>query len=277
MTMEKQLGAAYQYRIQDVGAPSRRSVVLSTAAALLGTTLAFGPAAADTVSIQGSTTFNSRLIEPHLAAIEQAAGHRLSVTPNKSINGLVALLEGRTDLAMISAELEKEVAVVKSRKPNLPFDRLQGLTITKTRIAFATHPSNPVRTATLDVLARVLKGEITNWAQLGGPDLPIRVVAVRDGGGVTVAVQAQLLDGHPIAAPNMISVESPKQVVKIIQQMPEGLGMAQLALVEEAKLGELTTDGSIEQMLSVVSLGSPSPPALAVIQAMREIAKQALN
>lgn len=275
MTGKKQSGRVGQGDIQNVRAPGLRSVVLSATGLLLGAALAVGPAAADTVSIQGSTTFNARLIEPHLGAIEQAAGHRLSVTPNKSINGLIALLEGRTDLAMISAALDKEIAVTKSLKPNLPFERLKGLTIAQTRIAFATHPSNPVRTATMQTLTRVLTGEITNWAQLGGPDLAIRVVAVRDGGGVTVAVQSELLDGRPLAAPNMIRVESPKQVVKIIQQMPEGLGMAQLSLVEEAKLSELVTDRSVAQLLSVVSLGDPSPPALAVIEAMRAVAKQA--
>lgn len=277
MAVEEQPGAGSLCFIQHVCAPRMRSVVRLTAAALLGAVVAVSPATAEIVRIQGSTTFNARLIEPHHSAIELAAGHQLSVTPNKSINGLLALLEGRTDLAMISAQLDKEMEVVKRRKPHLPIDRLQVFAISETRVAFAVHPSNPVRTATQAEVVRVLKGEITNWRQLGGPDLRIRVVAVREGGGVTVAVQSELLDGHPIAVPDMIRVDSPKQVVKIIQQLPEGLGLAQLSLVEEAKLGELATDGTISQVLSLVSLGDPSPPALAVIKAVREIAKQAAN
>ena len=272
MPLTVQLGC-----IQTVGASRLRSVVQLTTVALLFASFASGPAAADTVNIQGSTTFNARLIEPHIRAIEAAAGHRLNVTPNKSINGLIAVLEGRTDLAMISAELEGEIEAVKRLKSDLPFDRLQRTEIAKTRVAFATHPSNPMRTASLAVVARILRGEITNWAQLGGQDLVIRVVAVRDGGGVTVAVQSKLLGGRPITAPDMISVESSKQVVKIVEQLPGGLGIAQLSLVEEAKLEELKTDDTIAQLLSLVTLGNPNPPVLAVINAMREIAKQVLD
>jgi hypothetical protein len=45
-------------------------------------------------TIYGSTTFNSRLIEPYKGNIESATGRRLEVVANKSINGLMALVEG---------------------------------------------------------------------------------------------------------------------------------------------------------------------------------------
>ena len=60
-------------------------------------------ALADPITIQGSTTFARRLMEPFRAEIEKVTGHELTVLPNKSTPGLIALLEGRTHLAMISA------------------------------------------------------------------------------------------------------------------------------------------------------------------------------
>jgi phosphate transport system substrate-binding protein len=258
-------------------AASYRTAVLRIGIGLIGAVAPLLPATAETIEIQGSTTFSRRILEPNQRAIEEAAGHQLNVVPNKTINGLLAVLEGRADLAMISAPLEREVAILQSRKPHLPFDRLQLSTIAKTRIAFATNPSNPVRTVTLDAIRRTLRGEVTNWRDLGGPDRPIRVVAVRDGGGVTVAVQAELLEGHPISAPDAISVESPKQVIKIVQQLPEALGITQLALIKEAQLPELATDGEVTQMLGLVSLGEPNASGLAVIKATREIAAEKLD
>ena len=85
---------------------SRPSYFLVGAAFVALASLALpAPVMAEPVSLQGSTTFCSRLIEPYRAAIEARAGHRLDVIGNKSIHGLVALLEGRTQLAMISSSL----------------------------------------------------------------------------------------------------------------------------------------------------------------------------
>lgn len=234
------------------------------------------PAAADVLTVQGSRTFNSHLLEPNQRAIEAAAGHQLNVIPNKTIDGLAAVLEGRADLTMISAPLDRQLAVLRSRKPHLPFDRLQLITITETRVAFPVHPTNPVKSVTLDAIRRILRGEVTNWRDLGGPDRPIRVVVVRDG-GVTVTVQSELLEGSPISSPDAIKVQSPKQVIKVVQQLPEALGITQLALVKEAQLPELATDIAVPQVLGLVALGEPSAATLAVVKAIRETAAAQLD
>ena len=64
------------------------------------------PCSAETLILQGSSTFNSYLMLPYQHDIEAAAGHTLKVIPNKSSTGLIALLEGRAHLAMISASLD---------------------------------------------------------------------------------------------------------------------------------------------------------------------------
>ena len=51
-------------------------------------------------------------------------------------------------------------------------------------MAFAVNQDNPVHQMTTDKMRGILLGEITNWADVGGRDLPIKVVQVREGGGV---------------------------------------------------------------------------------------------
>ena len=76
-------------------------------------------ASAETYVIQGSTTFNRRIMEPHQGAIEAEAKHQLTVIPNKSMPGLIALMEGRAHMAMISASLESEIKAMQKNLPGL--------------------------------------------------------------------------------------------------------------------------------------------------------------
>src|SRR5712671_3410139 len=138
------------------------------------------PCSAETLILQGSSTFNSYLMVPYQRDIEAAAGRTLKVIPSKSSIGFIALLEGRADLAMISASLESELAQLRASRPDLPYHLLRSYLVSKVRIAFAVNPDNPVRSVTLAQIRQVLEGEIGNWRQLGGPDLPIQVVSVND-------------------------------------------------------------------------------------------------
>jgi len=241
-------------------------------AVLLAGTLGIGAARCDDLVVQGSTTFTTTLAQPFAGAVEAQTGHRLEIIPNKSSLGLLALLEQKADLAMISTTLDREVEILRRSDPNLPLQRLQAFEIARTRAALVVHPDNPVRGARLPDIAKILTGEITNWKQLGGADLPIRVVAVREGGGVLASVEAALLGAGHITAPDPIRVQVGTQIVRVVAQEPAALGITQLKIVESSSAVELTTDHEIGQVLSLVSLDDPSPAATAVIKAFRRAA-----
>jgi phosphate transport system substrate-binding protein len=233
-------------------------------------------AAADPLILQGSTTFARRVMEPLKATIEADSGHELTLIPNKSRPGLIALLEGRAHMAMISDPLPAELAALKQVMPGLPYERLQSHDIQQSRIAVAVHPSNKARSVTLDQLRKVLLGEITDWSQLGGPARPIRVVLVGGGGGVTSAVQAQLLDGKTAQGPHVIYVKTPVQLVQVVEQEAGAIGFAQEALAKQRGLPELAPERPLEQTLSLVTLGPPSEAMQAVISAARRAAEKAM-
>ena len=106
--------------------------------------------------------------------------------------------------------------------------------------------------------------------------MPIRVVAVREGGGVLASVESRLLGGAHISAPDTIRVQVGTQIVRVVAQEPGALGITQLAIVKLSSAIELVTDEQIEQVLSLVSLDDPSPNAIAVIEAFRRMAKQGI-
>ena len=238
------------------------------------TSSAVSSVCADTLRVRGSTTFNRALLEPFQSVIEQASGHKLEIIPNKSANGVVDLLEGRADLAMISAPLTTEVAQLTKSKPDLNYASLVAHNIAETRVAFAVHPNNQVRKTSTGELARVLTGDLKSWAQLGGADMPIRTVFVKSAGGVTTVVSEQILGGGMLTPAQPIPVATPVQVVKIVAQEPAALGIAQLRLVKDHKLAELTTGTSISQTLMLVTKGAPTPAMAAVIKAVSQVAEK---
>jgi phosphate transport system substrate-binding protein len=238
---------------------------------------AITPAAADMLTLEGSTTFNARLIVPYQPEIEKLSGHNLIVIPNKSNLGILALFEQRADLGMISTSLDGEIVLMKRTMPSLPFHRLQSFEISRTRTAFAVHPSNLVRSIDAETMRRLLLGEITNWREIGGADLPIRLVFVRDGGGVALSVETELLRGKQITVLDPIRVQVGSQVVKVVAQEPGALGLAQLGILRQHNLPEITLDRPVTQQLNLVTLDEPSAAMKAVIKAVSEVAKLKLD
>lgn len=232
-------------------------------------------AAAQTYVVQGSTTFTHRIMAAHLAEIETGSGHKLTVIPNKSSLGLLALFEKRADFAMISGPLDTEIEGLKPTHPGLAYGQLRSFKIWSTPMAFAVNKNNPVRRLPNDRMRAILLGEITNWQALGGADLPIKIVHVREGGGVQASVEAMLLDGGSLGAKNVILVQISSQVVKIVAQLPEALGLSQQSIVRNSNAVELTLDRPVEQHLNLVTLGDPTPEMMKVIGAARRIEKTA--
>src|SRR5690349_13674369 len=112
-----------------------RHLTLAATAALLCWTAS--AASAETLVIKGSATFNASLMSQYREDIEAVSGYRLEIVPDRSIDGLSALLAGQADLAMISSPLESEIELLKQRRPDLPVDGLQSFLIQHTRVSFA--------------------------------------------------------------------------------------------------------------------------------------------
>jgi phosphate transport system substrate-binding protein len=229
-------------------------------------------AQAQTLTIQGSSTASNIILTPNQAMIEALSGQSLKVVGIRSDIGLLRLLGRQAEFAVISTSLKRSVDSLRINSPDLPYDKLMSFPVSHVRVAFAVNPNNPVRSVDMGVVRRVLSGEITNWKQLGGADEQIRVAYVQFGGGVTLSVSGELFGGKPFTPANPIRVAFGAQVVKVVEQEPRALGVAQLELTKDHKLPELTTNQVIDQELSLVTLGEPSPAQQAVINAVRQVA-----
>jgi phosphate transport system substrate-binding protein len=245
--------------------------------ALTGAIHAGGAAAAEVIRVQGSSTVSSRVMLPFKDAIEQKSGQKLDVVSSKSAAGLLALFEGKAEVAMTSAAIEDEAKSVLQLMPSADMGALRSFEIGRTRAALAINPKNVVRKVSAEQLQGVLSHRIVNWKELGGADLPIRIVAVRTGGGVLTTVESQVLGGKSIDNPQMIKVNNGSQVVKVVEQEEGALGIAQMSLVKAARLAELETVKPIEQRLFLVTRGQPSAAVQSMMEAARQIASKELQ
>ena len=110
----------------------------------------------------------------------------------------------------------------------------------------AVHPDNPVKGLTLAQVRGIFSGAITNWSQVGGKDLAIKVF-LRE----ATAATRQSFDEYVFAgaqatyAPNATAVGSNAEMIAAIHSFVEGIGMATLkqATVDEPKIRLLAIDG----------------------------------
>lgn len=110
--------------------------------------------------------------------------------PNGSNAGIRALLDGQIQIAATSRPLNASEVQAG----------LQAIPIAKDALAVAVGINNPYKGGlTLQQLADIFQGRITNWSQVGGPDRPIRVLnRARDSGTASVFQELVLL-GLPFA------------------------------------------------------------------------------
>jgi phosphate transport system substrate-binding protein len=120
-----------------------------------------------TVRIDGSssmTPINQSLKE---SFEKQFSGTKVELAANGTDSALLALQDGKIDIATIARDLTPE-------------EKAQGLEqvrVRREKIAIAVGASNPFKgSLTSKQFAKIFRGEITDWSELGGPSAKIRFI-----------------------------------------------------------------------------------------------------
>ncbi|PRY91924.1 phosphate ABC transporter substrate-binding protein (PhoT family) [Hasllibacter halocynthiae] len=100
------------------------------------------------------------------------------------------------------------------------------------------HPDNPVGTLTVAQLSDVYRGEIRNWSEVGGPDLPIRVIDRPSSSG-TRDVFAETIfttEADPNVAPLEVRIANDNnEVARLVNEDPAAIGFVGYAFQRGAK------------------------------------------
>jgi phosphate transport system substrate-binding protein len=107
----------------------------------------------------------------------------IEIHAHGSKTGFAGLKDGLCDIAMSSSKVKEET--VRDLLPlvgNLTSNASEH-TIALDGLAVIVHPSNPVSALTVEQVAAVFAGEVTDWSQAGGDPAPIRLYARDDQSG----------------------------------------------------------------------------------------------
>lgn len=128
-----------------------------------------------TINIQGSDTMVNlaqALAEEFMIANPDVV---ISVKGGGSGTGISALIGGTIDLATASRGMDEDEIAQASQNNVTPVEH----PVAVDGLAVVVHSDNPVTGLTMAQLGAIYRGEITNWNEVGGPDLAI-VLLSRD-------------------------------------------------------------------------------------------------
>jgi phosphate transport system substrate-binding protein len=133
--------------------------------------------------------------------------------------GLSSTANGLADIGMCSRALSPEEA-----------KQLNEIVIARDGLAVVVHPTNPVRDLSADQIRKLFTGQISNWKEVGGPDLPVRIITREEGSGTRESFANLVMKGEKISIKALVQ-ESNGTVKKLVQTDPQAVGYMSLGLV----------------------------------------------
>ena len=130
-------------------------------------------AAGGTVSTDGSTSMEKVIGALGESFMEANSGTTFTYNPTGSGSGIQAVSEGRCDIGLSSRALKDDEKASGLKETTLALDG----------IAIIVNPQNPVKDLTLEQIAEIYTGRITNWKDLGGNDAEIVLIGREAGSG----------------------------------------------------------------------------------------------
>ena len=212
-------------------ASSEPSSSVSTDAAVTGS-----------VATDGSTSMEKVIGALGEAFMNNNSGASFTYNPTGSGSGIKAVLEGRCDIGLSSRALKDEEKAEGLVETVLAYDG----------IAMVVNPENPVSDLSLEQIAAIYTGEITNWKEVGGNDAEIVLIGREAGSGTRDGFES--ITETKDACQYRQELTSTGDVINTVSQNPDAIGYASLSAVGDSV--KALTVGGVEATEATVKDGS---------------------
>ena len=189
-----------------------------------GSTKTTGPVATD-----GSTSME-KVIGALGEAFQNDTGISFTYNPTGSGSGIKAVQEGRCDIGLSSRDLKAEEKE----------SGLSGTVLAYDGIAIIVNPENPVSDLSVETIAKIYTGEISNWSEVGGNDVEIVLIGREAGSGTRDGFES--ITDTEDACKYRQELTSTGDVITTVSQNPGAIGYASVASVKDT-VKAVTVDG----------------------------------
>ncbi len=174
------------------------------------------------VATDGSTSMEKVIGTLGEAFEQENSGVTFTYNPTGSGSGIKAVREGRCDIGLSSRALKEEEIASGLTETALAYDG----------IAIIVHPDNPVFDLSLEEIADIYTGKITNWSDVGGTDGEIVLIGREAGSGTRDGFEA--ITGTAEACKYRQELTSTGDVITTVSGNPNAIGYASLASVKDS-------------------------------------------
>lgn len=183
-----------------------------------------------TVSTDGSTSMSNVIGALGEAFEQDNDGIKVTYNPTGSGSGITAVSEGRCDIGLSSRALKDEEKASELKETVVALDG----------IAIIVNTENKIKDISVEDIAKIYKGEITNWKELGGDDLQIVVIGREAGSGTRDGFES--VTDTKDSCKYRQELTSTGDVITTVAGNPSAIGYASLAAVKDT-VKMLTVDG----------------------------------
>ena len=174
------------------------------------------------VNTNGSTSMNDVILALTEGFGEVQPDVTVNYTGSGSSAGIEGVLAGSCDLGLSSRALTDEEKAEGAVENIIALDG----------VAVVINPENTVTDLTIEQIAQIFTGEITNWSELGGADAEIAVFGRENGSGTRSAFEEIVGVEDACAYTNEYS--STGDVIGNVASNPNAIGYASLSAVDES-------------------------------------------
>lgn len=223
--------------------------------------------ATGSLTLVGSTAFAPVAEELARKYEKDCPGSTVAVDTRGTTHGIRALAEAGARQKKGSPAL---VALSDGPKPDRGYDELRENRVAVSAFAMVVNDRVSLRGLTTDDIRRIYRGDIRNWSQLGGPDLPVALVSRNTDSGTREVFQRRVLGGYepapsspdcrrkadPSARVLRCEVDSTQQVMSTVAAVPGALGYSELRTGSDVKgLHRLDLDGRTPSIEDIADSG----------------------
>ena len=174
-----------------------------------------------TVSTDGSTSMEKVIMSLGESFQAENKGITVGYNPTGSGSGITAVSEGRCDIGLASRALKDDEKASGLKETILALDG----------IAIIVNPENKVSDLTLEQIAKIYTGEITNWKDVGGDDAEIVLIGREAGSGTRDGFES--ITGTKDSCKYRQELTSTGDVITTVAGNPNAIGYASLASVKD--------------------------------------------